>query len=116
MLRGLEVELVSTRQSLLQAEEASRLEHLHVQAGEVSPVPRSESASIGPHLQYAQASGARNGEGQKSAAHGASHPSAYCSAPTPRAGQANAFPNAADVLERNRRRLRHRRQRRQPLH
>lgn len=116
VLRGLQVELVSARQSLLQTEATGRFEHLHVQAGEVSPIPRSQFTSIGADMQHSEALGARDGEGQKSAAYGAGDPGADCSTSTTRAGQVNAVPDAADLLQRNRRRFRYRGQRRQPFH
>ena len=73
MLRRFEVKLVSAWQSVLQTKTAGRFKHLDVQIGEVSPISGSEPSSIGSHLQYAEASGTRDGEGQKSAAHGAGY-------------------------------------------
>lgn len=116
MLRGLEVELVPAWQSLLQAEATSGPEHLDVQVGEVPPVPGPESAPVRFDLQHSEAPRTGDGEGQKSAAHGAGDTGADRPTSTTRARQANAFSNAADLLERNRRRLRDRRQRRQSFH
>ena len=61
LLRGHARQLVPARSNVLQTEPASRGQHLHVQAREVSPVPRPVAPSLRAHLQHVEVPRARDG-------------------------------------------------------